>query len=132
MGLCEQWFNKAKSKVLHLGQVCPEHESRLGNEWIGRSSAEKNVGVLVDEKLNMSHHMCSCSLEDQPCPGMNQKRGGQQGEGSDCPLLLCLSEAPVVVLHPTLGPPTQEICGAFGEDPEGHKDDPGVSAPLYW
>jgi len=96
LGRLERWacanlmkFNKAKCKVLHGGPGNLKQKYRLDGEWI-ESPEEKDLGVLVNEKLNVTRQ---CMFIAQKANhGLHQKKCGQKVEGGDSALLLYSDE----------------------------------------
>ncbi|GAB0176341.1 mitochondrial enolase superfamily member 1 [Grus japonensis] len=54
-------FNKDKCKVLHLGKHNPGVQHRPGSTQLGSSSVERDLGVVVDNRLNMSEHCAAAA-----------------------------------------------------------------------
>ncbi|KAK4829231.1 hypothetical protein QYF61_002496 [Mycteria americana] len=54
-------FNKDKRKVLHLGKHNPGVQHTLGSTQLGSSSVERDLGVLVDNKLDMSEQCAAAA-----------------------------------------------------------------------
>lgn len=49
-------FNKEEYKVLPLGRNNPMHKYTLGADCLESTIAEKDLGVVVDTRLNVSQH----------------------------------------------------------------------------
>lgn len=106
---------------MYLDQGNLRYVHKLRDELLESSLAEKDLHVLVGEKLNMSQQ---CVLADQKASGVlgSIKRVVASREREVIDLLLCSHEAPAGVLWPSLVFPTRERRRAFGEGPEvGHE-----------
>ena len=58
-------FNKGKCRVLHLERSNCMHQYRSGDDLLERSSAEKDPGILVANRLAMSQQ-CALALPRRP------------------------------------------------------------------
>ncbi|RMC17369.1 hypothetical protein DUI87_05950 [Hirundo rustica rustica] len=85
-------FNKGKFRVLQLGRNNPMHQHKLGPDLLGSSSMEKDLGVLVDNKMLMGQQCVLVAMKAKGILGCIWEDHCQQVTGGDPVLLLCPGE----------------------------------------
>ncbi|KAJ7398274.1 rna-directed dna polymerase from mobile element jockey-like [Pitangus sulphuratus] len=67
-------FSKGKYRVLHLGRNNPKYQYRLGADLPESSAAEKDLTVLMDEKLSMSQQCLLVARRADDILGASERR----------------------------------------------------------
>ncbi|GAB0193293.1 mitochondrial enolase superfamily member 1 [Grus japonensis] len=120
----ERWdcmkFNKAKVKVLHVGRRNPKRSYRLGEEWIESSPEEKDLGVLIDEKLNMSWQCVLAAQKANHVLGCIKRGVTSRSREGILPLYSSLVRPPCSAASSSGVPRTRRTWSCWSKSRGGH------------
>ncbi|GAB0193759.1 cAMP-dependent protein kinase inhibitor alpha [Grus japonensis] len=123
-------FNKAKRKVLHVGQGNPKHNYRLGGEWMESSPEEKDLRVLVGEQLNMTQQCVLAAQKANRVLGCITSRVTSRSREGILPLCSALLRPPCSAASSSGVSNVRHTWSCQNKSRGGHEDDQRAGAPL--
>uniref|UniRef100_K7EWK0 Reverse transcriptase domain-containing protein n=1 Tax=Pelodiscus sinensis TaxID=13735 RepID=K7EWK0_PELSI len=108
-------FNKDKCRVLHLGRKNPKHCYRLGTDQLSSSSAEKDLGVTVDEMLDRNQQCALVAKKANGKLGCIKRSIASRSRDVIIPLYLALVRPHLEYCFQLWTPPLQKGCGRIEE-----------------
>ena len=123
LGRLDKWahekrmrFNKAECKVLHFGWSNARCLYRLGEEPLESSPAVKDLGVLVDEKLDVSQQCALAAWKANCVLGCIKKGVASREEEVTVPLYLDLVRPHWSTMSRSGAPSTSRAIGTGPEE----------------
>ncbi|KAJ7418829.1 hypothetical protein WISP_57468 [Willisornis vidua] len=112
-------FNKAKCQVFTFATTTnPMQYHRLGTEWLESGQAERDLGVWIDKKLNMSQQCAHVAKEASGILACIRNSVDSRTREVILPLYSALVRPHLCVLCPVEGPSVQEEIRGAGAGQE--------------
>ncbi|PKU41266.1 hypothetical protein llap_8414 [Limosa lapponica baueri] len=122
---------RPSARFFHPGWGNPNHGYRLGNDWIASSLAEKDLGILVDEKLSMSQQSALTAQKANRILDCIKESTASSLREVILPLYSALA-SPLCSAASCSGASAQEGQGPVGAGPDEATETLGGLEPLCW